>query len=44
MIIDKINIIKLEILSNMGKQLEKAHGLSNSSTVVFNDLFIIIFI
>lgn len=42
MIVDKWSIVKMEILLNMGKQLAKARGFSNSSTAVFNDLTIII--
>ena len=44
MIIDKINMVKLEILSNIGKQLAKAQGLSNSNTIMFQDLLIVIVI
>lgn len=42
MIIDKINVVELEILSYMGKQLARAHGLSNPNTLVFGDLLIVI--
>lgn len=42
MIIDEISIVKLEILSNIEKELAKAHGLSNFSMVVFGDLSIVI--
>ena len=39
---DEINMDKLEMLSNIGKQLVKARGLSNSSMVVFSGLSIVI--
>ncbi len=42
MIVDEINMAKLEILSNMRKQLAKACGFSNFSMAVFRDLPIII--
>lgn len=42
MIVDKINMVKLEILSKMGKQLVKAHDFSNSSRAVFYKLLIVI--
>ncbi len=42
MIVDEISMVKLEILSNIGKQLAKAQGLSNSSIAVFEGLPIII--
>ncbi len=41
-IVDEISMVELEMLSNMGKQLAKARGLSNSSMAVFGDLPIII--
>lgn len=44
MIIENINIIKLEILFNIGKQLTKACNLSNFSTIVFRGLPIFIII
>lgn len=44
MIVDEISMVKLEILSNMKKQLAKACSLSNSSMAVFKGLFIIIII
>ncbi len=42
MIVDEISMVELEILSNMGKQLAKAQGLSNSSMAVFGGLPIVI--
>lgn len=42
MIVDEISMVKLEMLSNIGKQLAKARGLSNSSTAVFGGLPIVI--
>ena len=42
MIIDKISIVKLEILFNIRTQLTKARGLLNSSMEVFGNLLIII--
>ncbi len=42
MIIDKKNMVKLQILSNMEKQLAKARGFSNFSTAVFGGLPIVI--
>ena len=44
MIVDKISMVKLEILSNMEKQLAKSRSLSNSSIAVFGDLPIVIVI
>ena len=44
MIINKISMVKLEMLSNIGKQLAKARGLSNSSMIVFGGLFNVIVI
>ncbi len=44
MIVDEISMVKLEILSNMEKQLAKARGLSNSSTAMFGGLLIVIVI
>ena len=44
MIVDKISIVKLEMLSNIENQLAKACGLSNSSTAVFRGPPIIIII
>lgn len=44
MIIDKISMIKLEILSNMGKKLAKAYSFSNFNTTVFRSLPIVIII
>lgn len=44
MIVDKLNIVKMEMLLNMKKQLAKARGLLNSSTVVFDSLPIVIII
>ena len=41
MIMDEICIVELKILSNMGKQLAKARGLSNSNMVVFRGLPIV---
>lgn len=41
-IIDKIGIIKPEMLFNMEKQLAKARGLSNSSITVFEGLLNVI--
>ncbi len=38
MIVDELSMVKMEMLSNMGKQLAKARGLSNSSTAVFGGL------
>lgn len=35
-------MVKLEMFSNMGKQLAKARGLSNSSIAMFESLSIII--
>lgn len=34
MIVDKINMVKLEMLSNIGKQLAKDCGLSNPNMAV----------
>ncbi len=42
MIVDEISMVKLEMLSNMGKQLAKARSLSNSRTTVFGRLPIVI--
>ncbi len=42
MIVNEISTVKLEILSNMGKQLAKARGFSNSSKAVFRGLSIVI--
>ncbi len=42
MIVDEISMIKLKMLSNMGKQLTKTRGLSNSSIAVIDDLPIVI--
>ena len=42
MIVDEISMVKLEILSNIRKQLAKACGLSNSSMAVFGGLPIVI--
>lgn len=42
LIVDKISIVKLEMLSNMEKQLAKVWGLSNSNRAVFGGLPIII--
>ena len=44
MIVNKIGIIKLEMLSNIRKQFIKACGLSNSSIAVFEGLPIVIVI
>lgn len=41
---DKINMVKLEILSNMAKQLTKAYNIFNVSIAVLNGLFIVIII
>ena len=35
-------MVKLEMLSNMGKQLAKARGLSNFNMAVFGGLLIVI--
>ncbi len=42
MIVNKLSIVKMEILLNMGKQLAKACGLSSSITAVFGGLPIVI--
>lgn len=42
MIMDKINIIKLKMLSNIKKQLAKTCSLSNSDIIIFRYLSIII--
>ncbi len=44
MIVDKINMVELEILSNIGKKLAKVCGFSNSCTTVFGGLPIVIVI
>lgn len=44
MIIDKINMVVLDILSSMAKQLEKACGLSNDGSAVFGGLSVAILI
>lgn len=41
-IVNKINIVKLKMLFNIGKQLAKACGFSNSSIAMFENLPIII--
>ncbi len=43
-IVDEISMVELKMLSNMGKQLAKARGFSNSSTAVFGGLPIFIVI
>ena len=42
MTVDEINMLELEMLSNMAKQLAKARDLSNNSTAVFGSLPIFI--
>ncbi len=44
MIVNEISIVKLEMISNMEKQLAKVSDFSNSSMAVFGGLFIIIII
>ncbi len=42
MIMDELSIVEMEMLSNMGKLLAKARGLSNSSIAMFGGLPIVI--
>ncbi len=42
MIVDELSMVKMEMLSNMGKQLAKARGFSNFSTAVLGGLPIVI--
>ncbi len=42
MIVDKISMVEQEMLFNIGKLLAKARDLSNSYTVIFRSLLIII--
>ncbi len=42
MIVDELSIVKMEILSNIGKQLAKAYSFFNFSTTVLGGLPIVI--